>query len=480
MNSLKANLNRIYFIVLSYYVISLTLPVAYNSIAIILLFGLFLFSFRTLKTNLKIYYGDRRNLLLLTIFLAIAISFLYSQDKNTGLKGTLSALPLVIIPLSLTAFSGISEKQILFLKKLFVWCCLITSLIYLLLAIKRSGMIDGSYKLVHAPENFFAYFFSQLTYNHLSPSIHAIFYSLYIALAVLIILFDFKKDSLRAKILQAILVLYFLVYMLMLTSITITFALYSFLGLSFYWKLSFKKLWHHLIFLGTILAGTATTGCLLIIKYFGPYGDGTYRFDSPDLNKKFVFGLVAVLAAGIIAVLIKLATPKKYIYIAPAALSIAALVSLIYLQGNKFGDLKENSISARFKYANAAISVIKKHPVTGIGIGDKKNSSIMNTLDLPPGAAPEHVFNSHNQFLDLWVAAGIIPMVCFVLFLFFEFKRAFRFKNILYAGLLYCFSLFCFTDSAMLAQRGHTLFLLFIWLFEIASKRNEEKKLVAV
>ena len=43
------------------------------------------------------------------------------------------------------------------------------------------------------PENFYAYFISQLTYNHLSPSIHAIFYSLYIALAIFIMSMIFKK-----------------------------------------------------------------------------------------------------------------------------------------------------------------------------------------------------------------------------------------------------------------------------------------------
>lgn len=476
MNSLKASLNGFYFIVLSYYVVTLTLPTAYNSIAIISLFALFLFSFKTLKANLEIYYSDRSNLLLLTIFTTLAISLLYSEDKSTGLKGTLSALPLVIIPLSLTAFTSISEKQILFLKKLFVWCCLATSLIYLFLAIRRSGLFDGSYKVAHLPENHYAHFVSQLTYNHLSPSIHPIFYSLYIALAVLIVLFYFKKDSLRSKILQAALILYFLTYMVMLTSITINFALYSFLALFFYWKFSFKRTWHYFIFFGTILAGAATTAYLVTMKYIGPYGDGTYRFDSAEVNNKLLVVLVIALAVGLTAVLVKIFVSKKIVYIIPASLGIAVAASIFYLQVVKTGDLRKNNISARLKYGNAAISAIKKHPIAGIGIGDKKNTWIMKTEDLPPGAAPGHVFNSHNQFLDLWVAAGIIPTLCFVLFLVREFKKALRTRNLLYTGLLYCFSLFCFTDSAMLAQRGHVLLLLFTWFLGLEVKRNEEKR----
>jgi len=99
----------------------------------------------------------------------------------------------------------------------------------------------------------------------------------------------------------------------------------------------------------------------------------------------------------------------------------------------------------------------------------------MRSEDLPPGAAPEHVFNSHNQFLDFWVAAGIIPFICFVLFLINQLRTAWRGKHIVYLGLTYCFCLFCLTDSAMMVQRGQVFFLFFVWLFELDSKRKEEQ-----
>jgi len=469
--------NTFFFVVLSLLTISFVLPIAFNSILIIILFIVLLVDYRNFWNTLTAYINNKKNILLLVIFFCILLSFFYSDDKETAKKAIISALPLIIVPLSLAGDTTLSKKRIQFLKKLFVYACLVSSIVYLLLAIKRSGMLDGSYKLVHAPENFYAYFISQLTYNHLSPSIHAIFYSLYIALAILIIVYDFQKISLKEKILCGVLAFYFLVYLLLLISIIINFALYSFLILNFYFKSSFKKWWHYCVFFGGIAFGTATTAYITTIKYFGPYGDGTYRFDSPSINQKLLLALAAVFLIGIIAIIIKRIFQKKYISVLIGALIIAAISSVIYFQfnKNKIGDLKKNSISIRIKYGDAAVNIIKAHPFIGIGIGDKKNKWIMRSEDLPPGAAPEHVFNSHNQFLDFWVAAGIIPFICFVLFLINQLRSAWRSRHIVYLGLVYCFCLFCLTDSAMMVQRGQVFFLFFVWLFELDSKRKEEQ-----
>ena len=193
-----------------------------------------------------------------------------------------------------------------------------------------------------------------------------------------------------------------------------------------------------------------------------------------------MLAFAAVFIVGIIAIIIKLIFPKKYISIIVGAIIITLFHSVIYFQSykNKIGDLKENNISIRFKYGDAAVNIIKAHPFFGIGIGDKKNKGIMRSEDLQPGSAPDHVFNSHNQFLDFWVAAGIVPFACFVLFLINQLRTAWLRKHIVYLGLVYCFCLFCLTDSAMMVQRGQVFFIFFVWLFELDSKRKEEQNLL--
>jgi O-antigen ligase len=193
-----------------------------------------------------------------------------------------------------------------------------------------------------------------------------------------------------------------------------------------------------------------------------------YRFDSFVFNKTIVVILIGVFLAGLLSIAIKIIFKKNYLPI------LACLVTLMILSIYFFGYDKykignsqnNNSITARISYGKEALRVIKANPVLGVGIGDKKNKNIIKTEDLPEGALPEHVFNSHNQFLDFWLSSGFITLICFVLFLYNELRKAFHYKDFFYLGLVYLFCLFCFTDSAIMIQRGQLFFLFFIGLLE--------------
>ena len=394
-------------------------------------------------------------------------------------KGILAALPLLFLPLSLTGIRNLSFKQTDILKKVFVFVCFIASAVYLSLAIIRSGLIDGSYKLQIAPENYLFYFVNKLTYHHLNPNIHAIFFSLYIAFAVLLLIFEFKRRSFFSKFWQGLLMLFFLIYLILLTSATINFGLYSFLLGYLFFRFSFKKIYHYVLFFGLLIVATAVTGYLFILKYIGPYvKDAIYRFDSVSINGKYLFFALTILIVSASAIILKLVIKKKYVLIFICSIALIALSTLIYFKkiaDNNHRNIETiNNVTVRINYGAEAIRSIKKDPLFGIGIGDKKNKSIMKTEELPPGASPEHAFNSHNQFLDFWIAAGLIPALCFLLFLINEFSKAIRYNHIVYLGLVYCFCLFCLTDAAMMVQRGQVFFLFFICLFENEVERKKD------
>ena len=139
-----------------------------------------------------------------------------------------------------------------------------------------------------------------------------------------------------------------------------------------------------------------------------------------------------------------------------------------------------NNVTVRVSYGAEAIRIIKAHPFSGVGIGDKKYKLIERDTTLGDkryiefglNTKPDHIFNPHNQFLDFWISAGVIPVICLLLFFINQFSKAIRYKNILYLGLLYCFCLFCSTDMAMMVQRGQIFFLFFICLFEIESRKK--------
>ncbi len=473
----------ILFPILVLFIASISFPIAYNSVFLILLFIVFLFDLRNVKNNLSVYISNTRNVLLLIIFLALLFSIFYSEDKKAGMKGILAVLPLLSLPLAMTTANKLSLRQIDILKKVFVYSCLITSLIYFVQTGIRIGLFDGSYRFKPVSLAYqSSYLVYNLTYHQLTPSIHAVFFSLYIAFAVIILLFGFEWKTLFTKILQGLMILYFLIYLIMLTSATINFALFSFIIACIFFKSSFKKLSHYFLFFGLIIAGTAITDYLLVVKYIGPdIGDIIYRFDSPSINQKIIISFVAVIVAGVAAVIIKLTAKKNYKLILAGTFLVVTMAGFLYLKNevdNKnSNDWKLNNISVRANFTSEAFRIIKKHPLFGVGIGDKKYKLIERNMELGDkryvefgeSTKPEDIFNPHNQFLDFWIAAGIIPFICLILFFINQFSKALRYKNILYLGLLYCFCLFCFTDVAMTVQRGQIFFLFFVCLFEIES-----------
>src|SRR6185436_2742948 len=120
------------------------------------------------------------------------------------------ALTLLSFPLSMTMANNLSLKQIDILKKIFVFSCLITSLIYFVQTGIRIGLFDGSYRFKPISSAYqSSYLVYNLTYHQLTPSIHAVFFSLYIAFVVLILLFGFEWKTRLSKILQGLMTTYF-------------------------------------------------------------------------------------------------------------------------------------------------------------------------------------------------------------------------------------------------------------------------------
>jgi hypothetical protein len=479
--------NYFLFPCLVLFTISFPLPIAYNSTLAILLFIVFLADVKDIKNNITSYFSNTRNILLLIIFLGLLFSIIYSEDKTVGMKGILAALPLLSLPLSLTTLTKLSSRQIEILKKVFVFSCFIVSIIYFIQTSIRIGLWDGSYKLQTAPVGYKSpYLVYNLTYHHLTPSIHSVFFSLYIAIAVFIVLFGFKRQTLTSKLLQGSLILYFLIYLILLTSAAINFGLYSFIIGNIFFRFSFKKLLHYVSFFGLILIGTAITDYLLIVKYIGPdIGNIVYRFDSASINQRILSSFISVILAGVAAIVIKLTTSKNFVIILVSLFLIAILGGIFYLKkitdNESSRNWKVNNVTVRVNYGVEAIRMIKKDPVFGVGIGDKKYKLIERNpglgdrryIEFGANTKPDDVFNPHNQFLDFWITAGIIPVICFLLFFINQFSKAIRYRHTVYLGLLYCFFVFCFTDIAMMVQRGQIFFLFFICLFENELKRKK-------
>lgn len=88
---------------------------------------------------------------------------------------------------------------------------------------------------------------------------------------------------------------------------------------------------------------------------------------------------------------------------------------------------EDESVSERITFYKIAFEDINENPLTGVGIGNWKLTSIQRggkTLD--DYRVPYHV---HNDFLEVTAEIGIIGGLCYIYFLFFPFL--FSFKNFL-------------------------------------------------
>lgn len=469
MNIIKLKyIDHALFLLLVLMVWSFFFSIAINAIIVPFLFLLFLIDPRNDHDVWKQLINTKRNIFLLIIFLCLLVSTIYSEDKKAAFKGIFDALPLLVLPISLYQVRFLPEKKVIWLKRIYIITCFVFSALTLIRAAINSGLLDGSYQQMVSPDLYTPYFIFRFTYHQLSGGLHAVFFSLYVSLAVFFILENsFRRSGFKA-IISVILLIYFLMYLLLLYSLTINFALYSFLATYFFFRFSFNKWQEYVILFGILGVGTFVIWYLYLLKGINPNENSTYLFDSAATNRQLLYALLFVSVSGSLLILIKRTFKRKYPYFVAAAIFIIVLVSFIFsgkLIMEGIDNVKETNISARFIYGNAAIKTIKKHPLLGIGIGDKKNGAIIKLNELPPGSLNVHSFNAHNQFLDFWVMAGIVPVIFFIAFLYNEFANAFKQKHFAYIGLVYCFSIFCFIDLAMMGQRGQIFFLFFICFF---------------
>jgi hypothetical protein len=95
------------------------------------------------------------------------------------------------------------------------------------------------------------------------------------------------------------------------------------------------------------------------------------------------------------------------------------------------GAISGSSIVQRFIYLKASWAVIKKHFLFGVGIGD--GADLLNDYykNSVTDLEQKYWFLSHNQYLTVWIASGIIGLVLFLLGLIYPFIYEKKYKYFL-------------------------------------------------
>ena len=208
-----------------------------------------------------------------------------------------------------------------------------------------------------------------------------------------------------------------------------------------------------------------------------------------------IMGLILLI---IISLLYYLVKEKRKVVIQTILVSLSVCLSYLtynFLNEKNTFDLIEErfstvtqpssdeSVSQRVTFFRIALEDIKNYPLTGVGIGNWKLSSIQRANEALGDYRVPYVV--HNDFLEIGAESGVLSLMSYLFFIFFPFlillKRSINFKNNnLYFLILTCLLIYIF-DSLINFPMNRVvssinLYFILALFYYITNKNNHEIK----
>lgn len=195
-------------------------------------------------------------------------------------------------------------------------------------------------------------------------------------------------------------------------------------------------------------------------------------------------GVILSLLMVFIIMLIKQKGLTKIHFFSLAIILITFFV-LIPSENNRFKEIinintykkldENNSTSIRFINYKCGLKSLMKSPIYGYGIGD-----VQEQLDLcyqeENTNFPKKTYNTHNQYLFIWLSSGIIGFITFIVILFYYFKKSIQFKDDVMFSILVLYS-FTFLFENVLSRQSGVIFFCFIINYFLWNNFNKKKTL---
>lgn len=354
------------------------------------------------RLSITDFYG--LPLAMLVFYALHAIGALYSQnDYNTSYDLQTKA-SMVVFPLLAGVMSRLTRMQTQQILAAFVAAVAIGS---------AASLALGAYDYSQTDDIKF------LFYHHLAGQVgmHAIYMSMYVCFAILIVLqwlvsvWD-KHGSLWTQVGLLALVLFLFAYNVALSARMPTLALCI------------------VVFLG-------------ILKVF---------YDRRGFIKGV--GLMALLAGMLVS----------GVYLSPV--NRQRYAEAVDSQSTESARKGEDGRTLRLQQWDCSFSILKTYWLTGVGIGDIQDH-------LNACYAEKHYdymlkdngkFNAHNQYLQTWLGVGIAGLLSLISMLAVMFYKAWRQKHYLLAGFTFMFMLVSVTESTLPTHKGAVYFAFFALL----------------
>ena len=117
-------------------------------------------------------------------------------------------------------------------------------------------------------------------------------------------------------------------------------------------------------------------------------------------------------------------------------------------------DPNGKSLLEKIESFKAGVTIVKAHPIAGVGIGDMKTAFAAAYKANHSKLTLENQHLTHNQFLTTWVAAGIFCFIAFGCLWFVQLAKALRINAFEWTGFLVITMLSFLIEDTLQTQTG--------------------------
>lgn len=399
---IKDNLqNKVTYYHLLLFVISLPFDRFYNQLV------LFSWIFNTLiyleKDDFKKLW-NKYVLVLMGVFILNLITIIYSNDKTTGFEvlGKQAALFIIPVLFFLSSFNIFLYK--INVLKVFSFTCVITILYLFIHAFLLISFHNYPVKVFFEP--------IFLNHNFSNPiKMHATLMSMYVCFSLIICVFLYYNSKTAATR-----ILYIICAIILLA--------------------------------GIIQLASKSVIITLMLSVFLLFPN----FINNAVKRKRYYIIAGVTFAVLFVAIISINSFKERL--------------ITEFTGDLVKDASNNPISEpRILRWEAALELIDKSPIFGFGSGSEE--MLLQNKYFEKKLYNSYLFhlNTHNQYLEFLLTAGIIGLGVFMTVLFYGFKVAIKEKDILFIVFLLLISIVSFSDNILTVNKGIFFYAFFYSLF---------------
>lgn len=195
-------------------------------------------------------------------------------------------------------------------------------------------------------------------------------------------------------------------------------------------------------------------------------------FKSAIISFAVAFGLYALMVN----------KTKLWALFVASTIVVIGLLSVSVYFNKQFNKLLFVKADTDIQYAeiksaiqSCSIELIPEAGIFGFGLGDGKDE-LINCYDGKNNALKQASYNSHNQYLSLFLNVGLIGLILFALTLFILLFTGLNNRNYLGIALLILFGVFMLAENILERQHGVVYFALFLCVLFIGNFKKPAKK----